>query len=92
MKGADLHRLHGDEFHLAELGQLLRTDVEHSLRPLALLYGGLFYQSFGRLTHCVRTGQDAFELQFGQHNFDYIVGGLLLASAISALLLYRDRP
>jgi hypothetical protein len=60
------------KFHLAELGQPLRADVEHSLRPLALLYGGMFYQSFGHLAHCVRTGQDAFELLFGQHNFDYI--------------------
>jgi hypothetical protein len=60
------------KFHLAELGQPLRTDVEDSLRPLALLYCGLFYQSFGHLAHCVRTGQDAFEHLFGQHHFDYI--------------------
>lgn len=38
-----------DKFHLAELGQLLRSGVEYSLRPLALIYGGSFYQSFGHL-------------------------------------------
>ena len=60
-----------DKFHLAELGQLLRSDVEHSLRPLALIYGGPFYQSFGHLTHSVRTGQDAFEHFFGKNHFEY---------------------
>jgi hypothetical protein len=60
-----------DKFHLTELGQLLRSDVEHSLRPLALIYGGPFYQSFGHLTHSVRTGQDAFEHFFGKNHFAY---------------------
>ena len=60
-----------DKFRLAELGQLLRIDVEYSLRPLALIYGGSFYQSFGHLMHSVRTGHDAFEHFFGKNHFDY---------------------
>jgi O-methyltransferase domain/Dimerisation domain len=60
-----------DEFRLAELGQLLRTDMEYSLRPLALIYGGPFYQTFAHLMHSVRTGHDAFEHFFGKNHFDY---------------------
>ncbi|MFE0176198.1 methyltransferase [Streptomyces sp. NPDC059002] len=54
-----------------ELGDLLRRDAHPSLRPLALLYGGLFYQSFGALSHSVRTGQEAFAALFGKGHFDY---------------------
>jgi SAM-dependent methyltransferase len=61
----------GDEFHLTELGQLLRNDVEYSLRSLALIYGGPFYQSFGHLSYSVRTGHDAFAHFFGKNHFDY---------------------
>jgi len=57
---------------LTELGHLLRTDTDCSLHPLAQLYGGLFYESFGQLTHTVRTGRQAFEHVFGANHFDYI--------------------
>lgn len=62
----------GDTFEPTELGQLLRTDVEQSLHPLALLYGGSFYESFGQLMHSVRTGREAFAHVFGTNLFDYI--------------------
>ncbi|WP_431681414.1 methyltransferase [Kitasatospora sp. KL5] len=52
-----------------ELGRLLRTGADQSLHPLALLYGGPFYESFGALGHAVRTGRDAFEHTFGAHHF-----------------------
>ncbi|MGW1195756.1 methyltransferase [Streptomyces sp. NPDC002536] len=61
----------GDSYALTELGALLRKDSRHSLRSLALLYGGPFYQSFGELGHSVRTGQEAFKELFGKGHFDY---------------------
>jgi ubiquinone/menaquinone biosynthesis C-methylase UbiE len=66
-----LHR-EGDSFRLSQCGQLLRTDAPDSMHALALLYGGLFYRSFGALDHAVRTGENAFEHVFGQQAFDYL--------------------
>ncbi|MFL6072275.1 MAG: methyltransferase [Mycobacteriales bacterium] len=61
----------GDTYALTDLGLLLRTDAEHSLHPLALLYGGAFYESFGQLAHAVRTGREGFDHLFGAHHFEY---------------------
>jgi AraC-like DNA-binding protein len=61
----------GERFELTELGQLLRSDVACSMRALASLYGGSFYQSFAELGRAVRTGQESFAHVFGQHHFDY---------------------
>ncbi|MBP2323066.1 hypothetical protein JOF56_003451 [Kibdelosporangium banguiense] len=68
---ASLGVLRGPEFELTELGELLRTDARYSLHALALLYGGSFYQSFGELSHAVRTGRESFAHVFGKHHFDY---------------------
>jgi hypothetical protein len=64
---------HHDGFRLTELGALLRAGSPGSLRPLALIYGGAFYQSFASLAHTVRTGEVAFEHRFGQNHFEYFV-------------------
>ncbi|MFC0109686.1 methyltransferase [Kibdelosporangium aridum] len=81
-------RASGDGYALTSLGELLRTDAQYSLHPLALLYGGSFYESFGSLEHAVRTGQDAFEHVFGAHHFDYFAArpelGFTRAMAASA--------
>ncbi|MEU9451598.1 methyltransferase [Streptomyces sp. NPDC048277] len=58
-------------YHLTALGEPLRTGTEFSLHPLALLYGGPFYDSFAGLPHSVRTGQEAFAHRHGQHHFRY---------------------
>lgn len=60
-----------DGFRLTELGALLRASAAASMRPLALMYGGPFYQSFAGLGHTVRTGQVAFEHLFGENHFDH---------------------
>ncbi|MEU5537366.1 methyltransferase [Streptomyces sp. NPDC020362] len=60
-----------DGFRLTALGALLRADLSGSMRPLALMYGGPFYQSFAGLAHTVRTGQVAFEHLLGENHFDY---------------------
>jgi hypothetical protein len=62
---------HHDGFRLTERGTLLRTGSPGSLRPLALMYGGAFYQSFAGLGHTVRTGEVAFEHRFGENHFDH---------------------
>jgi O-methyltransferase domain/Dimerisation domain len=71
LAGMGIVRSAGDRFELTELGQPLQIDAPNSLHPLALLYGGAFYQSFGHLKHAVRTGQDAFGHAFGKNHFDY---------------------
>ncbi|GAA1593140.1 methyltransferase [Streptomyces globosus] len=60
-----------DTYAPTGLGELLRTDAPHSMRPLALMYGGPFYESFGQLLYAVRTGGDAFAHHFGAHHFPY---------------------
>lgn len=64
-------RTHGDGFALTELGGLLKAEADNSMHPLALLYGGSFYESFGRLIDSVRTGRESFAEVFGAHHFDY---------------------
>ncbi|MBE1465261.1 acetylserotonin O-methyltransferase [Kibdelosporangium phytohabitans] len=71
LAGLGVLRADGDTFALTALGELLRTDVPNSLQPLAVLYGGSFYQSFGALEQAVRTGRESFERVFGKHHFDY---------------------
>ncbi|MDI2125435.1 methyltransferase [Yinghuangia seranimata] len=61
----------GDGFRLTGLGTLLRADEPGSMRPLALMYGGPFYQSFALLAHAVRTGRTGFEQLYGENHFDY---------------------
>ncbi|MCX4559918.1 methyltransferase [Streptomyces phaeochromogenes] len=60
-----------DGFRLTDTGTLLRADAEGSMRALALMYGGPFYESFAGLDHTVRTGQVAFEQRFGENHFDH---------------------
>ncbi|MEW1695873.1 methyltransferase [Streptomyces sp. NPDC091278] len=58
-------------FRLTGAGLLLREDTEGSMRSLALMYGGPFYESFARLAHTVRTGEPGFEDRYGENHFDY---------------------
>ncbi|MFI6151431.1 methyltransferase [Kitasatospora sp. NPDC051170] len=62
---------HPDGYRLTETGTLLRADADGSMRPLALMYGGPFYRSFGALEHSVRTGEPAFDHLFGEHHFEH---------------------
>ncbi|MER6360767.1 methyltransferase [Kitasatospora sp. NPDC001527] len=61
----------GDGHRLTAVGDLLREDAPGSMRPLALLYGGPFYRSFGELDHTLRTGEAAFDHLFGENHFDH---------------------
>jgi SAM-dependent methyltransferase len=57
---------------LTPLGMTLSRDVPSSLHGVALLYGGLFYDSFRELPGSVRTGSSGFELAYGTQPFDYL--------------------
>jgi O-methyltransferase domain/Dimerisation domain len=61
----------GAGYALTELGRLLRSDVEGSMRDLAILYGEEFYEVWGALLHQVRTGEYAFASVFGTDMFGY---------------------
>ncbi|MEU9701005.1 methyltransferase [Streptomyces sp. NPDC047981] len=69
-----------DGFRLTEVGALLHTEVPGSMRPLALMYGGPFYQSFAQLTHTVRTGEPGFDHLYGRNHFDHFADDPELAT------------
>ncbi|WP_328747637.1 acetylserotonin O-methyltransferase [Streptomyces sp. NBC_00285] len=72
LAGLGLVRAAADgSYHLTELGEPLRTGSSASFHPLARLYGGPFYQSFGELLHAVRTGEEGFAHLYGEHHFVY---------------------
>ncbi|MGW7428679.1 methyltransferase [Streptomyces sp. NPDC054861] len=60
-----------DGFRLTDVGALLDADAPGSMRPLALMYGGPFYESFAHLTHTVRSGEPGFEHLHGENHFDH---------------------
>ncbi|MFF3722372.1 methyltransferase [Streptomyces erythrochromogenes] len=78
-------------FRLTELGALLRADAPGSMRPLALMYGGPFYRSFGGLDHAVRTGQPAFDQIFGENHFDHFARDPRLASLFDQSMAASSR-
>jgi hypothetical protein len=54
-------------FALTPVGDLLRTDVAGSMREPAILQGRPeVLAAYGRLEHAVRTGENAFEAEFGE--------------------------
>lgn len=64
---------------LTDLGSLLRSDIDGSMRPLALIYGGPFYQSFAALTDAIRTGEESYAKVFGAHHFTHMAANPELA-------------
>ncbi|TDD70836.1 methyltransferase [Actinomadura rubrisoli] len=59
-------------FQLTDLGRRLARTSTGSMRNLAILYGDLFYRSFGALQEAVSEGSDPFEVVYGQRPFDYL--------------------
>src|SRR5580658_2893792 len=57
----------GDRFALNPIGEFLKTGVVGSLRPAALFFGGEdAAQTEGLLLHCVKTGETAYQKQYGK--------------------------
>ena len=80
-----------DGFRLTELGALLRADDPYSMRPLALMYGGPFYQSFAGLGYAVRTGEEAFEHLFGASHFNHFAADPELAELFDRSMAASSR-
>jgi ubiquinone/menaquinone biosynthesis C-methylase UbiE len=60
-------------FGLAPMGETLRTDVEGSLRPLAVCMGDQCnWQAWGDILHSIKTGESAFEHVFGTGFFQHL--------------------
>jgi SAM-dependent methyltransferase len=59
-------------FALTPLAELLRTETPGSMRALAIMYAEEQYRAWGELLHSVRTGETAFEQQFGMGYFEYL--------------------
>ena len=61
------------DFVLTPQAELLRSDVQGLLRDIALLYGeDWLWQSYGTMTHSVRTGAPAFAKVHGQPFYGYL--------------------
>jgi hypothetical protein len=52
-------------FELTPVGDCLRTDARHSVRPLMLLGRESIWPAFESLADCVRTGKNHFEIRHG---------------------------
>ncbi|MFE2552007.1 methyltransferase [Streptomyces sp. NPDC059355] len=91
MLGAVTRDREEDAFRLTELGALLRSDTPGSMRPLALMYGGPFYRSFGELDHAVRTGRPAFDHLFGENHFDHFARDPELAALFDRSMAASSR-
>ncbi|MFD3946158.1 methyltransferase [Streptomyces sp. NPDC058579] len=86
-----------DGFRLTGVGALLDAEAPGSMRPLALMYSGPFYQSFAHLTHTVRSGQPGFEHLYGENHFDHFARDPELAtlfdqSMVSSAAMFDALP
>jgi hypothetical protein len=63
---------HDDRITLTELGALLGSGSEGSMRGVALHRGRESYAAWGKLEHAVRTGEPAFEAAHGDPFFTYL--------------------
>ena len=59
-------------FALTPLATLLRSATPDSMRALAIMYAEEQYRAWGDMLHSVRTGEPAFEHQFGMGVFEYL--------------------
>ncbi|MGJ0156596.1 methyltransferase [Streptomyces sp. CH8.1] len=86
-----------DGFRLTGVGALLDARAPGSMRPLALMYGGPFYQSFAHLAHTVRSGQPGFEYLYGENHFDHFsrdpeLATLFDQSMVSSAPIFEPLP
>ena len=59
-------------FSNTPMSDCLRRDAQGPARILALLLGRVHFPAFGKLMQTVKSGEPAFELEFGQPFFEYI--------------------
>jgi predicted O-methyltransferase YrrM len=62
-----------EQFALTPSAALLQSGTPNSMRALAIMYAEEQYRAWGEMLYSVRTGQPAFEHQFGMGVFEYFV-------------------
>src|ERR1700680_4393747 len=62
-----------EKFALTPSAALLQSGTPNSMRALAIMYAEEQYRAWGEMLYSVRTGQPAFEHQFGMEVFEYFV-------------------
>lgn len=68
-----LEDLGSDRFALTGLGSHLRSNVPGSMRNYALMFGGeRAWRSWGKLLHCVKTGESGTRRIYGMGTFEYL--------------------
>jgi hypothetical protein len=60
------------EYELTSVGTLLRSDVDASVAPVALMHGDQVFRAFADIMHTVRTGEPAFAHVYGLPFYDYL--------------------
>src|SRR5205807_1373731 len=60
-------------FALTPSAALLLNSAPNSVRALAIMYAEEQYRAWGEMLYSVRTGQPAFEHEFGMGIFEYYV-------------------
>jgi len=78
-------------FALTPLAGLLRSGTPDSMRALAIMYAEEPYRAWGDMLYSVRTGQPAFEHQFGMGVFEYFAknpeAGAVFNEAMTGLIM-----
>lgn len=59
-------------YRLTDVGALLKTNDNGTVRDLLCLYGREFYRAWGALDHSMRTGDSAFSSVFGTGLFEFL--------------------
>ena len=63
--------INAGQFALTPMAGLLQSDVPNSMRALSIMYCEEQYRAWGDLLQSVRTGEPAFNRQFGVDVFEY---------------------
>jgi O-methyltransferase domain/Dimerisation domain len=75
-------------FGLTDVGSLLRTDPQGSMRPVAIFAGEDAYRAWGDLLHAVRSGETAFDHLYGMGHFDYLESHPDSAATFNAVMAW----
>ena len=70
-------------YALTPMAALLQSGTPHSMRALAIMYAEEQYRAWGDLLHSVRTGETAFEQQFGTNYFAYLAQHPMLTASLT---------
>ncbi|EPH43986.1 methyltransferase [Streptomyces aurantiacus] len=73
LAGAGYFREEGDrQFGTTPVAEFLRSDNADSVKDLVLFYGREVYRAYGALSEAVRTGERAFDIEYGMPLWDYL--------------------